>query len=164
MKHFQCCQLWVIEEFHHEKVLLPKVTLSGNVSTNCCTVPALDLLRKYWTTVLALYYIYVSYGIVLSMNHYRSIIIKEKIEPTLGMICQLEDGLASYGLLKEIRKYPSFFQPLFVSSNLFDVTPDEFLHVNWSENQAERYLEQTAFKYFSDFVEFLYHAVKILVL
>lgn len=80
------------------------------------------------------------------------------------MICQLEEGLSSYGLLQEVRKNPDLFSPIFVSGNLFTLTPDEFLDnlfVRWSEKQAERHVEENTFKYFCDVVDFLHHAGNI---
>ena len=67
--------------------------------------------------------------------------MKAVIEPHLGMVSQLEEGLQLYGFLQEIKKFPDLFKPLFVanSSSMFDVTPDKFLTnvvITYSEKQS----------------------------
>ena len=94
---------------------------------------------------------------------YRSIGVKAIIEPKLGMIRQLEDGLRTHGLLQEVKKLPDLFQPLFVTSNIFTLTSEDFLDnllVRYSEKQGERNDEENTFKHFCDFTEFLYHTGK----
>ena len=71
----------------------------------------------------------------------RAITVKAVIEPHLGMVSQLEEGLQLYGFLQEIKKFPDLFKPLFVanSSSMFDVTPDKFLTnvvITYSEKQS----------------------------
>lgn len=91
--------------------------------------------------------------------------MKAVIQPQLGMLAQLEEGLKLYGFLQEVKNNPDFFWPLFVddASSMFDVSPDEFLTdvmVTYSERQVEKHAEEDTFKHFCDFVEFLCHAGK----
>lgn len=95
----------------------------------------------------------------------RSIVVKAVFEPQLGMISQLEDGLKTYGFLQEVKIAPNPFEPLFVAgaSKMFEVTSEEFLAdlvVEYNEKQVERQAEEDTFKFFIDFVEFLFHAGK----
>ena len=90
----------------------------------------------------------------------RSIIIKSHIEPKLGMIKQLEEGLSTCNLLATIRARPVLFKPVFVPGIIFDQDADEFLdgiHVTFSENQKERLLETRVYKHFCDFILFLHN-------
>ena len=90
----------------------------------------------------------------------RSIIIKSQIEPKLGMIKQLEEGLSVCKLLDAIRARPALFRAVFVSGCIFDLDADEFLDglkVAFSENQQERIIETTVYKHFCDFVLFLHN-------
>ena len=94
---------------------------------------------------------------------FRSIVIKSLIEPKLGMINQLKEGLVVCGLLEAIQKDPELFKPVFVHSDLFTVTSEEFLEelqVIYSEKQVEKMAEETTFKHFCDLVEHLYHIGK----
>jgi hypothetical protein len=79
------------------------------------------------------------------------------------MINQLKEGLVVCGLLEAIQKDPELFKPLFVHSDLFTVTSEEFLEelqVVYSERQVEKMAEETTFKHFCDLVEHLYHIGK----
>ena len=96
-------------------------------------------------------------------SSFRSIVIKSVIEPKLGMINQLKEGLVVCGLLEAIQKDPELFKPLFVPSDLFTVTSEEFLEelqVVYSEKQVEKMAEEVTFKHFCDLVEHLYHIGK----
>ena len=75
------------------------------------------------------------------------------------MINQLKEGLVVCGLLEAIQKDPELFRPVFVHSDLFTVTSEEFLdelQVIYSEKQVEKMAEETTFKHFCDLVEHLY--------
>ena len=79
------------------------------------------------------------------------------------MINQLKEGLVVCGLLEAIQKHPELFKPLFVPSDLFTVTSEEFLEelqVVYSEKQVEKMAEELTFKHFCDLVEHLYHIGK----
>ena len=98
-----------------------------------------------------------------SISLFRSIIITSVIEPKLGMLNQLKEGLVVCGLLEAIQKDPELFKPLFVHSDLFTVTSEEFLEellVVYSEKQVEKMAEELTFKHFCDLVEHLYHIGK----
>ena len=80
------------------------------------------------------------------------------------MIKQLEEGLMLCGILDEIRARPVLFRAVFVESETFTVTPDDFLEdlvVQYSDQQQEKMAETTAFKNFCDLVEHLGHNGKI---
>lgn len=83
------------------------------------------------------------------------------------MVSQLEEGLHLYGFLQEIKKFPDLFKPLFVAntSSMYDIKPDEFLSdviITYSEKQLEKQAEEDTYKHFCDFVEFLFHAGKVM--
>jgi hypothetical protein len=89
--------------------------------------------------------------------------VKAVIEPQLGPLSQLEEGLKMYGFLNEVKTSPDLFQPLFVAnaSYMFDVSPEEFLMdvmVTYSDKQREKHAEEDTFKHFCDVVEYLFHA------
>ena len=74
-----------------------------------------------------------------SISLFRSIIITSVIEPKLGMLNKLKEGLVVCGLLEAIQKDPELFKPLFVHSDLFSVTSEEFLEellVVYSEKKS----------------------------
>ena len=96
-------------------------------------------------------------------SSFRSIANKSVIEPRLGMINQLKEGLVVCGLLEAIQKDPELFKPLFMPSDLFTVTSEEFLEelqVVFSEKQVEKMAKEVTFKHFCDLVEHLHHIGK----
>lgn len=96
------------------------------------------------------------YILVCAFFFHRSIAVKAIIEPKLGMIRQLEDGLNTHGLLQEVKKQPELLRPLFVNGSLFTLTFLDNLLIRYSERNDE----ENTFKHFCDFVEFLYHTGK----
>ena len=93
----------------------------------------------------------------------RSIIIKSHIEPRLGMIKQLEEGLMLCGLLNKVITTPSLFRSVFVEDGTFTVTAEDFLDglvVIYSERQLEKMKETSTFKHFCDFIDNLSHGGK----
>ena len=93
----------------------------------------------------------------------RSIIIKSHIEPRLGMIKQLEEGLMLCGLLNKVRSRPNLFCSVFVEDGTFTVTAEDFLDglvVIYSERQLEKMKETNTFKHFCDFIDNLSHGGK----
>ena len=98
--------------------------------------------------------------VVVGGGGVRGKIIKSQIEPKLGMIKQLEEGLSVCKLLDAIRARPALFRSVFVSGCIFDQDADEFLDglkVTFSEHQKERIVEATVYKHFCDFVLFLHN-------
>lgn len=91
---------------------------------------------------------------------FRCICIKDAIAPKIAMLKEIEEGLQLCGLLSEIRKHPSVFEPAFTASSCFDMTVDDFLQrlvVHFSKEQLLKSKEEDILKYFSDFVQALYY-------
>ena len=76
------------------------------------------------------------------------------------MLKELQEGLNAYGFLGVATKQQKLFEPLFVSSDKFSVTLDEFLDdldIEYDLSQAKREKEEDTFKFFSDALQEICH-------
>ena len=62
-------------------------------------------------------------------NHFnfRSICIKDQFSTILPQLMQLEEGLSCCGLLESIHRFPDCWKPIFIQSDRFKMTADQFL-------------------------------------
>ena len=109
---------------------------------------------------VCIYETFLSFWVILNLN-FRSIFLKEKLEPLLPALDQLNCGLETYGLLKVIRKLPAIFKHVFCGTKSLNWTFqafEEFLEPQFSSSgTSKRKSEIDCFKTFMDAVEMMFH-------
>ncbi|XP_046841801.1 uncharacterized protein LOC124435915 [Xenia sp. Carnegie-2017] len=86
----------------------------------------------------------------------QSICIKDQISNSVAQLQQLQEGLSNCNLLDAIRKQPHVWKAVFVPSDIFKFTADEFLdHLQpqYSSFQALKMKEVDTFKFFNDVIQ-----------
>ena len=86
----------------------------------------------------------------------RSICIKDQVSDCLAQLQQLQEGLNSCNILDVVRNQPQVWEPVFVASNIFKISADEFLdqlEPQYSNSQAMKSKEVDTFKFFNDVIE-----------
>lgn len=88
---------------------------------------------------------------------FRSLFVKEKIQPLSLAINEIAKGLETYGLMKVIKKQPDVFFHVFCPSTLLSWTTNLFfdkLSPTFSEEgSTKKETEINIFKWFKDFIE-----------
>ena len=91
--------------------------------------------------------------------NFRSICVKDQFSSILPQLMQLEEGLSSFGLLESIRRFPDSWRPIFIQSDRFQMTADQFLEeaaVEYSMSQILKDLEINTYKVFCDVIQGIY--------
>ena len=91
------------------------------------------------------------------ISRFRSLFVKEKIEPLSLAMNEIAKGLETYGLMKFIKNYPDVFFHVFCPSTLLNWTTNLFfdkLSPTFSEDgSTKKETEINVFKWFKDFIE-----------
>lgn len=92
----------------------------------------------------------------------RSILMKEVVQDRIPMLSQLVNGLKVCGVLGSIQAHPDQMRAHFCIANaskdqLDNEKFNNLILVQFSNEQQKKALEINTYKYFSDFIDKLYH-------